>query len=416
MRKVRQDVVVVGGGLSGLLAAAAAVKKGKKVTVLYKGAGTLIFAGGNIDILGYSEQATPFASPADGLTKVAENHPYAKLGATKVRQAVEFFLQLVKEEGYPYQGDLDSMVWLPTAGGTLKPTCLVPETMNPAEFEKATEVVVADFVGLKDFYAEVVIRGLSSIPGYKKNYRKVVIDPGFEEGRDVNCLDIARWLDTDEGRLSCIEQMRKMVTPGTVVLVPPVLGTRPNYLVSRNIESTVFCHLVELAGMPPAVTGLRLHALLTKYLKHKGVMFIEQAVVSKAIVGGNICQCVVTGNFDRERYYYADKFILATGGVLGGGLKAQYDRIIEPVFQIPVTVPDNIEEWGNLELFTCSSHPFAKFGIKVDENLRPVNNQGQVILENVHVAGRNLEGYDYCHEKSGNGVAVVSGYQAGMLV
>jgi len=52
--------------------------------------------------------------------------------------------------------------------------------------------------------------------------------------------------------------------------------------------------------------------------------------------------------------------------------------------------------------------------VKVDNKLRPVDDAGNVLLENVFVAGKTLAGYDYCSEKSGNGVALATAYRAGL--
>ena len=54
----------------------------------------------------------------------------------------------------------------------------------------------------------------------------------------------------------------------------------------------------------------------------------------------------------------------------------------------------------------------SKTGVRVDATLRGVNESGNVVLENVYVAGRNLSGYDFCFEHSGNGVALASAYKA----
>ena len=50
----------------------------------------------------------------------------------------------------------------------------------------------------------------------------------------------------------------------------------------------------------------------------------------------------------------------------------------------------------------------------VDNLFRPCDATGQPIADNVHLAGSILTGYDYAREKSGNGVAVVTGYQAAL--
>ena len=51
-------------------------------------------------------------------------------------------------------------------------------------------------------------------------------------------------------------------------------------------------------------------------------------------------------------------------------------------------------------------------GVWVVSSLRAVDDSGNVVLKNVYVVGRNLSGYDFCFEHSGNGVALSSAYKA----
>lgn len=410
------DVIVIGGGLAGLTAAITAAGRGKKVTLMTSGAGTLAFGGGIIDVLGYLEGGVPVANPRTELNRLPPEHPYSKLGYQTISEAVEFFLALCREEGFSYMGSLDQVQWLPTAIGTLKPSCLVPLTMDMTALKAASEVAVVGFTRLKDYFPELVIKGLSKLPGYQKQYVQLEIDPGFSGGRDVTTLDIARWLDTIQGQQACREQLSKQLKPGSVVMIPPVLGVRPSYAVKDTLEKMLNCTFVETVIMPTAITGLRLRTMLMQRAKKLGVTVMEQAHVTMAVPDGNRITAVVTGNVDRERTYYTKTVVLATGGFFGGGLVAEHNGVSEPILNLPIAAPADKEEWGNHKLFTGSAQPFAKIGIDVDAGLRPIDAQGRILFNNVYIAGRNLAGYDFCLEKSGNGVALVSGYKAGMSV
>ena len=144
------------------------------------------------------------------------------------------------------------------------------------------------------------------------------------------------------------------------------------------------------------------------------VRMIEQSNVVRATVANGRCTGIVTGNLDRERSYQAESFILASGGLFGGGLQARPGQVLEGIFNLPVHVPAENDQWSNETLFFTSGQPFAKFGVKVDARLRPVDEAGKVLLENVFIAGKTLAGYDYCFEKSGNGVALATAYLAGL--
>ena len=408
------DVVIVGGGLAGLVAAAAAAERDKQVVLITKGVGAIAVGSGSIDVLGYGPAGKPAASPLAAMAELPASHPYARAGKDATAKAFAFFLDLCEKGGFPYSGSTGVTRWVPTAVGTLKPTCFVPRTMDTAPLEAAKSAVVVGFRGLKDYYPELIVRGLMQVPSYPRRFETALVDPGLS-GRDVNALDVARWLDTEPGRQACIEQMLASIPPGNVVLVPPVLGSLPNYAVLEGLEKATSCRFVEVTGLPPAITGLRLYDLLVSEVKKRGVRIVEHATVTRAVVESGRCAAIVTHGADRERTYRASSVILATGGFYSGGLEAGVGSAREPVFDLPVKVPESQSDWSNASLLSGAAQPFARFGLEVDAQLRPVDGNGKAVFENVHAVGRALSGFDDAFEKSGNGVAVVTGYLAGTL-
>ncbi len=105
--------------------------------------------------------------------------------------------------------------------------------------------------------------------------------------------------------------MAKQVKPGSAVSIPPVLGSRPNYVVRDALERMLACKFVETVIRPTAVVGLRLRAMLLQRAKRLGVTIIEQAHAAYAAQEGKQVTAVVTGNIDRERSYPAKAVILA---------------------------------------------------------------------------------------------------------
>ena len=59
--------------------------------------------------------------------------------------------------------------------------------------------------------------------------------------------------------------------------------------------------------------------------------------------------------------------------------------------------------------------PFARAGLAVDDEFRPLDADGTPEFENLRAAGRVLGGADVAAEQSTGGVAVVTGYVAGQL-
>lgn len=413
---MKSDVIVIGSGMAGLIAAAAAAQRGKKTTLLSKGAGTLVIGGGIVDILGYTEAGKAILSPGAAVEQAQEAHPYAKLGLENVKQAAKFLQEICEQEGYAYVGDLEHNQWVPTAAGTLKPTCLVPRTMDASRLCEAEEIVVVGLKGLKDYPTELISKGLERLFGANAKVTQVEIALSVEDGRDVTALDMARWLDSKAGLEECAVKLRQVVKSGATLIMPPVLGTKPSYYAFETLQEATGCHIIETSSMPPAVTGLRLRKALLAYAKRQGVTIVDNAEAVRADVKNGRCTAIYTQGFGREYCYEAAQVIVATGGLYGGGLVAEPNVVQERIFGLPVGAPEQSEFWGIQELFSPGGQPFAKFGVAVDDTLRPVDAAGTVLLENVRFAGRNLAGYDFSYEKSGNGVALASGYCAGMTV
>lgn len=195
---------------------------------------------------------------------------------------------------------------------------------------------------------------------------------------------MARWLDSESGQAAFIDRLTAAVRPGSVILLPPVLGTKPDYHLFHKLEQATGCKLVETVGLPPAVTGYRLRRLLVNCLGKLNVKLIKSETnVVRGIIENGRCTGIVTGNLDRERTYCAESFILASGGFFGGGLQAEAGRASEVVFDLPVAVPaDPVDKE---KLFFAGSQPFAKFGLQVDGKLRLVDASGKLLLENVYI-------------------------------
>lgn len=408
------DVIVVGGGLAGMFSAITAARRGRKVLLLAKGVGAIAVAGGNIDILGYDAQGCAIRNPQQALSDLAPEHPYSLLGLRSVEEALQSFCSLCAEEGYAYQGSINRNQWIPTALGRLKPSGLVPLSMDGAALKSAAEIVIVGVAGLKDYNPRVIADGLAKYPFLNAPRSIVELETGIQDGRDLTALDVARWLDTPIGRQACIRQLAPHRGESRAFLLPPILGTQPDYEVWNELQTQLGCKVLETVGLPPAVTGYRLRRLLLKVLRKLKVEFVEQTHVVRARCEHGRCLEIVTGNLDRERRYAAQSYVLATGGLFGGGLEAAPGRVQETVFDLPVKVPEQMSDWSHKSLFFSSSQPFAQFGVKVDSSLRPIDSQGRRLLENVFVVGKSLAGYDYCHEKSGNGVALATSYRAGL--
>ena len=414
----KSDILIIGSGLAGLFSACIASQQKKTVQVLSYGGGTLKVGGGTLEVLGYDEMGKPIKNPMKAIEELSnKKHPYAKVGSDLAKEVLHKFLEITNEMNYPYWGDVEKNQWIPTALGNFKPSCLMPKTMDSRALLSAKHILIVEFYGMKDFYAHLVAKNLKQrLCGRAIEELSVKLNLAIACNlRDTSALDIARYLETETGLEEFISQLKSHIKEHTVVILPPVLGTKPNYAILERLQSELSCSFIEVASLPPAVTGIRLEKLLINYAKAHGVKFVQKAhVIGAKIVEGK-CISVVTKGFDRQREFFADKFILATGGVYGGGLIASMGALKEPIFDIDIAVPENQLAWSKEKLFTNQMQPFSEFGLNTDEDLNLLDSFGKKVADNIKVVGKSLANYDFCSEKSGNGVALITAYKATML-
>ena len=407
----KSDVVVIGNGFAGLMSALVSADQGKKVTLLSYGTGTFPLNSGVVDVLGYDDAAKLVECPIQAIAGLSEEHPYKKIGATALEDAVDFFKKTVAAEGFPYVGSLKEQQWVITGIGTLKPTCLIPESMQASKCFDANEIVLVGVKGLKDFYVDMLKDNLVKELGNDKKYTVAAIDT-YITGRDLTTRDVARWADSEKGYAELVSQLKGYAGEGKVILVPQILGSQGNAVYTKLVKE-LGCDVVETTGMPPSVNGMRLRDVLLSALKKKGIRVIENAKAEEAITEGNKVTAIMAGGEVRAQKYEADKFILATGGFYSGGITMRdFGEYNEGVFGLPVQGDCVEEKWVNKQLFSDKKQGFAMAGVRVNDSLRGVDESGNVVLENVYVVGRNLSGYDFCFEHSGNGVALASAYKA----
>lgn len=426
------EVIVVGAGISGLLAACYAARAGHKVKVLTYGQGALTVAGGIIDLYGYDKNGNLVTDPLAHIATLKKPHPYAIMGAARVEEALEAFKELTASQNYIYVGDGHHNQKVPTAIGSFKPSCLVPPSIQSDAVFARSKIVVVGFELLKDYYPKLIAKNLQHFFGDSKkvSVRQVTMNwPVGREYRDVSALDLARELETPVGRLNFVEQLKAHCDADTTLIIPPVLGERPEMsaAIQAELEERLNTHMVEVSSIPPSVTGLRLDRLLRNACFNLGVDIVEKGQVigfasmaddrtdlpaDRAAAARKVCARLITGGFGHTHEYQADAVIMATGGFFSSGLTTQMGRMYEPVFGIEIKVPEDQKDWSHQYLFCGQPQPFAAYGVSVNENMQPVDAAGDVLFTNVQFVGRSLAGYDFCFEKSGNGVAITSAYHA----
>jgi glycerol-3-phosphate dehydrogenase subunit B len=409
-------VVVVGAGLAGLAAAIRLAQGGAAVTVVAKGAGGLHLSPGTIDVLGYAPDRVEV--PPDALPPFLADrpdHPYARLAPEPLREALQWFRGLVP--GLRYEGDPGRNMLLPTAVGAARPTALAPASIAAGELSDGGRLAVVGLRSLKDLYPGLVAENLSraNLPGGRAEARAVEVGWSARPGRaDVAGPVHARGLDDPAERRRLAEELRPRIEPGETVLLPAVVGLARAAEAWEDLRDLVGAPVAEVPTVPPCVPGMRLQRALTEALGAAG----GRLVLGPDAVGVEGGSGRVTGvrvrQAARVRSLPADAVVLATGGFASGGIELDSrGGLRETVADLPVLV-----EAGEARLSPrhLDPQPLMRSGLRVDDRMRPVGEDGAPVWTNLHAAGALLAGAEPWREKSGEGICLAGAVAAASAI
>ncbi len=401
------DVVVIGSGLAGLVAAIKLGRAGKSVTLISKGLGGLQLSQGTVDVLGYNPDRV--TDPVAASATMPSTHPYSVLGADAVRAGVLYVQDLLKDH---LVGDPARNVFLPTAVGALRPTCLVPPTMAAGIVTGGITYALVGFRQLKDFYPELCAANLArqtAPDGGTISARAITLDlPAVADMADSTALAYGRAMDDPAYRQKVASILKPQLADGEVVGLPAILGYR-DATAHRHLEELLGHPVFEIPLPPPGVPGMRLNEALVAAAKQAGVRFVSGAKAVGIVTEGDRVVSVGQATAGRVRQYTADAFVYAPGGFESGALSMDsYGTVTDTVFGLPLVGLGD-------DLVTADSPAEQKLfrvGVGVDPSMRVVDSTGHVAYRNLFAAGGILAGAIRWTEKSGEGIALASAVTA----
>jgi len=395
------DLIIIGMGLSGLMAAKTAIDAGLKVLIIGKGLGSLCLFSNTIDVLG---TLAPTINMEEGLSRWIENHPqhpYSFVGLGKIQEALSSFGSLFPPP-YSFHSEKSANSMMLTGAGTFRPTYLIPGTMISGSLFEPGETLIVGFRGFKDFYARYVAHGLKA--------RGVSLELAESLQKEVTATALARLMEKSSFREQIGKEIKAHRRNDTRIGLPAILGLQDPMEIKKDLEQIIGAEVFEISTLPPSIPGKRMFARFKEWLIRNGTTWLLGHFVSRATVSGKRCEKIHVSNPPVQTSYSADRFILATGRFIEGGLAATREKIVEPIFDLPVSQPRSREEWFEKSYF--SRHLIHQTGVLTDLRLRPVDEKGNVILDNVWIAGSILAHHDSVAGKSREGVEIATGYWA----
>jgi len=416
---MKHDVVVVGAGLSGFMAAKTAAESGLSTVLLGKGMGAIQVFPGGIDLLGYypEDAVTPHDDVRLALKRLIQerpDHPYARVGEQDIERALQSFCDLFPPDGYHYTGQWDKNIMLPTAMGTMRPSCLVPSTMIAGRKIVSESPLLVGFDEFVDFFPAYAARSLNQWGremGLRARAESIALSDISQRG-DHKAAALAALFEDDAFRNKVASRIDKLKRGERLIGFPAVMGLVHAETVRADLEASLGAEVFELPTLPPSIPGIRLFEMFKGRLRSAGVPVHLGFEVVSAIHKNRRCTGVVLKTPSGARSFESDWFVLATGGLLGGGLRAESGRIVEPLFGLPVEQPEDRDGRFREALFPREGHPIHRAGIRTNSRLNPVDDGGRVLVENLFVVGSLLGHHDAWYEQSGSGVAVTTGFKA----
>mgnify|MGYP002626529315 CR=1 FL=1 len=415
--QLTSDVLVIGAGIAGLTAALAAAQQGCSVKLVGAGSGSYAISSGCIDLLGQIK-GNLIQDPWSALPTLDAKHPYRLLGEETIKCALNFFQTCLQNQGSTFHIAQDAAgnsvnTLVPTILGTFKPSYLIPDTLDAEPLFAAKKILVCGVQGLRDMSPRLIQENFEKNPRMQGKVLDITSlpPPQVHPPRSLSALDLARFVNTKDGYTWLSTSLGRYRNTYDCILLPPICGTEHASTIIEDLRTLLCTHVEEILCIPPGVGGLRMHDLLVNEANKEHVQCIENARINEADVSQKICRKVVAKHASSEITFLAKAFVLATGGIYGGGIDLTPNQCTEKIFSLPIVVQPT--ELTESDIF--AEHNFSKIGVVVNERLCPQNPRGETVLENVFLAGKILAGFDQSAEKSGHGVAIATGYQAGIL-
>ncbi len=404
------DVIIIGGGLSGLTAGIALAEAGKEVALVSAGQNSLHFGSGSFDLLGFDEQGKAIADPIGAIAKLSEKHPYKKI--TDVEQLAQQAKQLLEKAKIATFGDTTSNHWRITPIGALMPTWLSVEGMvtvqNPDSMPWK-RVALVNIVNYLDLPTKFIAAGLRE-RGVEVDIKAFTL-PELQALRqsptEMRSTNIAKVIEQHNLIASIADEVNRLTSNDyDMVLLPAVLGIKSNAQADQLLQ-LIKTPANYVATLPPSVSGVRIATLLRKRFTELGGTFFTGDQVVEGVWEGETLKGVKTAKLDGT-VLEANHFILATGSFMSRGLAADYTHVYEPALGVDV---DDLgldrTNWAKIEV--TDPQPYMEMGVKTDSNLH-CERAGKTIA-NLYAVGSILSGHNTIKRLDAAGVDMLTALQ-----
>jgi glycerol-3-phosphate dehydrogenase subunit B len=401
-------------------------------------------------------------------------HPYATLlrergPEDEVKEAVASLDAWLEPSGLRVHGSLAQTRWLADVHGALRAADLAFSGAGEGDLESADEIALVDVPGLPGFEVRSALRTLAAemaavgVASRALSIVRLVLPDALRDDA-AQPARLARRLDTDAARSALRDAIASLGAEGRLLLFPPMLGLEPAAGTRAWIEATAGCRAAELVGAPSlSLAGFRLDRALGAALSRAGVECIAARVERVEIEGIRARGVRLAGRTapgppshpagrtapgppshqagraapgppshqagraapgppsheEGTATLACDALVLATGRFVGGGIVERGGQLVEPLLGLPLhdlsgRRVDGLAARQLVRRDYEGEQPLFGTGVRTDMRLRPLGPDGLPRLANCFAAGDLLGCFDPARDRTGLGVALLSGRRAGI--
>ena len=326
------DYIVIGQGLTGMLSAIWARERGASVALISQGEGRIIQSTGVMDLI-----------PGDrgNIIKMLEEYNINSWDDFTIKNGIDKFKSLLNRLDYPYHGNIYNPVEIITGSGHLKSTGLYPETIQPIiqPIPEKGHIMIIGFREIADFQPKYIKGNLSKDrPELKISTMNISL--GKRSLRTMTQLDAARMLEDQENRKYVLKQIKEQLKVQSahsinLFVFPSALGILEWKVIIEELKEELQAPVTEAVGMPPNAAAIRLYEVLKKEMIRLGVRLYSNTQVIGSKVENDILKSIKIKN-SISGELKAKKYVIAAGGIIGGGLEQTAKGLKEKVLGIEI--------------------------------------------------------------------------------